>query len=132
MLSEVKANRRVGCCRWGLAGSVKAEIGETFSVRLLCIQALHKIHMGPLVVQAALKGCVEKRRALSDVITWTAGYAFYSVLKTSGCIITSKMVTNKLIFISCYSVNTKSVQVEYWVIISSSLAAKLCLCTIGN
>lgn len=56
MLSAVKVNRNVGCCRWGQTGSVRAEIGEMFSVRLLCIQTLHKIHMGLLVVQSVLKG----------------------------------------------------------------------------
>lgn len=46
-----------------------------FSVRLLCIQTLHKIHMGLLVVQSAPEeveggGVLKILRALSGGVTW--------------------------------------------------------------
>lgn len=43
---------------------MSAEIGGMFSVRLLCIQTLHKIHMGLLVVVSEGRGGVRETERL--------------------------------------------------------------------
>lgn len=51
-----ESSRHVCCCRWGPAKSVRADIREMLSVGLLCIQTLHIIHAGLLVVQPYAEG----------------------------------------------------------------------------
>lgn len=66
-----ESNRHVGCCRWGLATSVRADIREMLSVGLLCIQTLHIIHAGLLVVQPYTEGRgVKILRGFFALIRW--------------------------------------------------------------
>lgn len=77
-----------------------------FSVRLLCIQALHKIHVGLLVVQLALKwGGVKIWRASSGAITWMLCWGIPGYVFSVSGWFCQKFVQKLIFFGNCSKLN---------------------------